>query len=813
MTNKLPDSAKVIVIGGGVSGCSSAYHLAKFGWKDTILLERDQLTSGTTWHAAGLVSQLGPSAAITKIRKYSLELYKKLEKEIDFSSGLKLNGALSIATTKGRWQELKRQATTAQLFDVNVEVLDIDQIKKIYPIINESKILGGIFMPGDGQADPIGVTNLLAKAARKEGVKIFEKSPVEKILKKNGRVAGVKVNGQTIECEYIVLATGMWSRQIGEDSGFSIPLYPAEHFYVITEGINELPKNIPVLRDFDDSLYLKEDAGKMLIGIFEGKSIPAFNKTNRVPEDFSYGEFPENFEHFEPYLEAALKRVPILEKAGIRKFFAGPESFTPDTNTLLGEVPGIKNLFACCGLNSIGIGSGGGVGKVTAEWLINGHINEDLFIYDIKRFQNFHSDISFIKDRITETLGDLYGMHWPYKQHKTSRNIKLFPYHEELKKAGACFGQSSGYERPMWFARNNEKPEFQYSYNYQNWYPAVNFETNNARKNVGLFDLTAFSKYDLKGEKTHDELQKICTANIKNEIGKTTYTQMLNKDGGIEADLTVVCLDKNYFRIISSAANRERDKFHILKHLSKDVEFIDVTDEVACFGLFGPKSRDLMSKLSDEDFSNESIKFGNFKKIKINNKSVIAQRLSYVGELGFELYLDMKISKEIFNLILDKGNNFNLSLCGMLAMDTMRMETGYLHWGHDISPEENQYQSGLGFAASFKKNVNFIGKESLIKLKEKKPTKKLIMLTLNNSKPGEPLLLHDEPIYFDEKIVGRTTSGNFSFCFNKNLTYGYIQNDELEKINDKNIYVEVEKIKYKASILSKPLNDKDIKNL
>ena len=316
----LPAATKVVVIGGGVAGCSVAYHLAKFGWKDTIILERDQLTSGTTWHAAGLVSQLGPSAAITKIRKYSLELYKKLEKEIDFSSGLKLNGALSIATTKGRWQELKRQATTAQLYDVNVEVLDIHQIKKIYPVINVENIKGGIFMPGDGQADPIGVTNLLAKAARKEGVKIFEKSPVEKIIKKNGKISGVVVNKQTIECEYVVLATGMWSRQIGEDMGFSVPLYPAEHFYVITEPMNDLPKDIPVLRDFDDSLYLKEDAGKMLIGIFEGKSIPAFNKTNRVPEDFSFGEFPENFDHFESYLSAAMKRVPILEKAGIRKF-------------------------------------------------------------------------------------------------------------------------------------------------------------------------------------------------------------------------------------------------------------------------------------------------------------------------------------------------------------------------------------------------------------------------------------------------------------------------------------------------------------
>ena len=649
---ELPSATKVVVIGGGVAGCSTAYHLAKFGWKDTILLERDQLTSGTTWHAAGLVSQLGPSAAITKIRKYSLELYKKLEQEIDFSSGLKLNGALSIATTQGRWQELKRQATTAQLFDVNVEVLNIDQIKKIYPIINESNVLGGIYMPGDGQADPVGVTNLLAKAARKEGVKIFEKSPVEKIIKKNGKVAGVTVNGKNIECEYIVLATGMWSRQIGEDMGFSIPLYPAEHFYVITEAIKELPEKIPVLRDFNDSLYLKEDAGKMLIGIFEGKSIPAFNKTNRVPEDFSYGEFPENFEHFEPYLEAALKRVPILEKVGIRKFFAGPESFTPDTNTLLGEVPGIKNLFACCGLNSIGIGSGGGVGKVTAEWMMNGHINEDLFIYDIKRFQKFHSEINFIKERITETLGDLYGMHWPYKQHKTSRNQKLLPYHDELKKAGACFGVSSGYERPMWFAKKNEKTEIEYSYNYQNWYPSVEFETKNTRENVGLFDLTAFSKYELKGEKAHDELQKICTANVKNEIGKTTYTQMLNEDGGIETDLTVVCMEKNYFRIVTSAANRERDKFHILKHLNKEIDFKDVTDDIACFGVFGPKSRNLMSKLSNEDFSSSSFKFGNSKKIKINNKEVWAQRLSYVGELGFELYTSVKDAKKLYEEII-----------------------------------------------------------------------------------------------------------------------------------------------------------------
>jgi len=811
---EIPKSTKVVVIGGGVAGCSTAYHLAKFGWKDTILLERDQLTSGTTWHAAGLVSQLGPSAAITKIRKYTTDLYKELEKKIEFSAGLKLNGALSIATTKGRWQELQRQATTAQLFDVHVEVLNIDQIKKIYPIINDKDILGGIFMPGDGQADPIGVTNLLAKAAKQEGVKIFEKSPVEKILVKNGRIAGVKVNNQIIECEYLVLATGMWSRQIGEEMGVSIPLYPAEHFYVITEPIKNLPKDLAVLRDFDDSLYLKEDAGKLLVGIFEGKSIPAFSTTNKVPNDFSFGEFPENFDHFEPYLEASFKRVPLLENAGIRKFFAGPESFTPDTNTLLGEVPEVRNFFVCCGFNSIGIGSGGGAGKITAEWMMNGHINEDLFCYDIKRFQKFHSKLKFITERITETLGDLYGMHWPYKQHKTSRDQKIFPYHEELKKAGACFGASSGYERPMWFALNNEKPEFKYSYNYQNWYPAVEFETKNARENVGLFDLTAFSKYDLKGQKVHSELQKICTANIKDEVGKTTYTQMLNKDGGIETDLTVVCLEKNYFRIITSAANREHDKFHILKHLSDEVEFKDVTDEIACLGVFGPKSRTLMSKLTKDDLSNDNFKFGASKRITINGKEILAQRLSYVGELGFELYIKVNESKEIYNLIVEAGKEFNLSHCGMLAMDTMRMETGYLHWGHDISPIENQYEAGLKFAISYKKDINFIGKDALLKIKDKKLSKKLVMLTLKDSKPGHPLMLHDEPIYLDDKIIGHTTSGNYSFNFNKNLAFGYINIEKnLGELKDKNLSIEIEKIKYKADILTKPLNSKNIKQI
>ena len=814
MEKNYPSSSKVVVIGGGVIGCSVAYHLTKFGWSDVVLLERDQLTSGTTWHAAGLVSQLGPTAAVTKIRKYTLDLYKKLEKEVDHSAGLRLNGALSIAQTDARWQELQRQATTAQLYDVDISILDKNTIKKKYPIIYTEDLKGGVLMPGDGAADPSGVTHMLAKASRKGGAKIFEQSPVEKILIKNGRVHGVRVNEKTIECEYVVLATGMWSRQIGEKIDVSIPLYPAEHFYVITEPIEDLPKTLPVIRDFDSSVYFKEDAGKLLIGIFEGKSIPAFDKTNKVPEDFSFGEFPENFEHFEPYLEKSMKRFPVLEKVGIRKFFAGPESFTPDTNSLLGEVPEVKNLFLSCGLNSIGIGSGGGVGKVTAEWLMTGYINEDIFNYDIKRFQKFHSELGFIKDRITESLGDLYGMHWPYKQHKTSRNIKTLPYHDLLKEFGACFGVSAGYERPMWFALDGEKPKYEYSYNYQNWYPSVEYETNNTVKNVGLFDLTPFSKFEIKSDKAHDQLQRICTSNIKHEIGKCTYTHMLNKDGGIETDLTVVCIDHNQFRIISSAATRERDKFHIKKHLSDDVELKDVTDHYCVFGVFGPKSRMLMQKLSGDDFSKENFKFATSKYIEIDRKKIWVQRLSYVGELGYELYTKTSEAKSIYEKIIKEGKNFNLSNCGMHALDTMRMESGFLHWGHDISPEENQYQAGLEFTISYKKQINFIGKEALEKIKNKKQDQKFSMFVLKENKPGKPLLLHDEPIYLGDKIIGRTTSANYSFNYKKNLAFGYVDSKTINnKPTEQEFYIEIEKTKYLAELLEKPLKETNFKTI
>jgi 4-methylaminobutanoate oxidase (formaldehyde-forming) len=687
-------------------------------------------------------------------------------------------------------------------------------MKDLYPVINDQDILGGVYMPEDGQADPIGVTNVLAKAAKMEGAQIFEKTPVHKILVKNNQIVGVETSKGKIDCEYVVLATGMWSRQIGEDIGVSVPLYPNEHFYIITEPIKDLPKNLPVFRDYNDCLYLKEDAGKMLVGIFEPGAKNAFKEKGIVPNDFSFGEFPDDFDHFEPYLEKSFKRLPLLENAGIRKFFSGPESFTPDTQYLLGETSEVKNLFACCGFNSIGIASSGGAGRVTAEWMINGYMNEDLYSLDIKRFQKFHSSKKFIMNRVTETLGDLYGMHWPYKQHKTSRDQKLLPYHEELKKAGACFGQSGEYERPMWYALNESKPEYDYSFNYQNWYSSVEYECKNTIENVGLFELSPFSKYEVKGEKAYDELQRLCTANIKNEIGKCTYTHMLNEGAGIETDLTIVCIGKNHFRIISSATVRTHDKAHILKHLSKDIEFKDVTDELICLGIFGPKSRDLISKITNENLSNDNFKFGTGKNIKFGSLNIWIQRLSYVGELGYELYILNKDAKQIYDLIIDNGKDFGLTHCGAHTMDTMRMESGFLHWGHDISPEENQYQAGLNFAISFKKPFNFIGKEELLKIKNQKLSKRFVMLVLKENIPGKPLLLHEEPIYLENEIIGKTTSGNYSFNYNKNLSFGYINSEFTnKKLLDRDIYIEIEKKKYQAEILLKPLKQGNFKNI
>ena len=807
MTKKFPKSAKVVIIGGGVAGCSVAYHLSKYGWKDIVLLERDQLTSGTTWHAAGLIGQLGSSATITKLRNHSLNLYKKLEKETGLSTGLKQNGSLTVATTEARLQELKRQVTTAQLFNIEASEISKEQIKSLYPLINTEDVIGGVYIPKDGQADPVGVTNVLAKAAKQNGANIIEHCSVLKILIKNKQIVGVETNQGKIDCEYIVLASGMWSRQIASEVNVSVPLYPVEHFYILTEPIEKLDANLPVLRDYDNCLYIKEDAGKLLVGIFEPNAKPAFIDKKRVPDNFSFAELPEDFNHFEPYLFNAMKRIPMLEKTGIRKFFNGPESFTPDTNYLLGETPEVKNFFVCCGFNSIGIASAGGAGKVTAEWMVNGEVTEDVFKLDISRFEKFHSETKFITERVTETLGNQYAMHWPYKQLKTSRDQKLFPYHDHLKNKGACFGEVAGFERPMWYSLEGAKPEYKYSYGYQNWYESAKFETIKARKDVALFDLSTFAKFEIEGIEAISSLQYLCSNNIKNIPGSTTYTQMLNTNGGIEADLTVTCISKNKYRIITGSAVREHDKKHICKFLNKNIVLKDITEDYSCFGIFGPRSRVLLTAIFGNEFANEKFPFGTGKNLSINGITIWFQRLSYVGELGWELYIPIEKAEIIYEIVVKNGEKFNLVHAGAHAMDIMRMEKGFLHWGHDISPAENPFEAGLGFAVKLNKEYNFKGKENLLKLKEN-PKKQFAMFTLKDSKPGFPLLLHDEPIYYQQKIVGETTSGNYSFNYNKNMAFGYIEAEINTSIAKDHFFeIEVAKVKYKAKLELYPLHD------
>jgi len=799
----LPHEAKVVVIGGGIAGCSAAYHLAENGW-NTVLIERDVLTSGTTWHAAGMITQLGTSPQITKIRKNSVKFYNDLKKITGLDTSFKQTGTINIATTRSRHQEFMRQKTMSKLFNLDIEIIDKNKFKNLYPIAKNKDVFSGLHIPADGQADPEILTKNISIAAKKKGVKIIEKCKLEKILKRDNQIRGVKTNLGTINCEYIVLCAGMWSRQIGEAAGVSIPLYPNEHFYMITEDYKNLPEKLPTFRDPDTYLYAREYHGKMMLGIFEPNAKNAFKKNGKVPNNFSFGEFNVDKKYIKMLHQLAAKRLPEIKNLVIEKYFSGPESFTPDSNFLLGETEEIKNFYVCCGFNSIGIGSSGGAGKAIAEWMIKGHTDQDLFSLDVKRFEKFNSSLTFIKERTTETLGNLFKMHWPYKQLETSRNIKLLPYHKELKQLGACFGQMAGYERPMWFSKK-QKPIYKYSYGYQNWYQSAKNECINTRKNLGFFDLTPFVKFDLNGQHAYEQLQYLCANNIKNIEGKTTYTQMLNPSGGIEADVTVSCLKDNYFRVICPALARSHNKSHILKNLTKKINFKDVTERYSCIGLFGPNSRNFLTELFGDYFSKEDFPFSRGKYINISNSKVWFQRLSFIGELGWEIYIPIEKTNIIFKKIKKLGKVYKLTYSGIHALDILRLEKKFLHWGHDITSENNPFEAGLSFAVNFKKSENFIGREALEKMINKPIKKKLELFSLKkNFKPGTPLLLHDEPIFKDDKIVGYTTSSNFSFCYKKNICLGYI---DCEVSDRENLMIEVAGKKYALNWEKNPLHD------
>ncbi len=800
--NSLPREAKVVVIGGGIAGCSTAYHLAKNGW-DTVLIERDVLTSGTTWHAAGMVTQLGTTPQITKIRKNSVKFYNELKKITGQDSSFRQTGTINIAATKARMQEYFRQKSMSKIFNLNIDIIDKYKFKSLYPIAKNKDVIGGLYIPEDGQADPQVLTQTIALAAKNAGVKIFEKCKLEKILKRENQIRGVKTNKGKIDCQYIVLCAGMWSRQIGEATGVSIPLYPNEHFYMITENYKNLPEVLPTFRDPDTYLYIREYQRKIMIGIFEPNAKNAFKKTGRVPINFSFGEFKVNKDYSKMLHRLASKRIIDINKLKIERYFSGPESFTPDSNFLLGETAEIKNFYVCSGFNSIGIGSAGGAGKTIAELMLNGYSKDDLLSLDIKRFEPFNSSLKFIQKRATETLGNLFKMHWPYKQLETSRNIKLLPYHKKLKKLGACFGQMAGYERPMWFSKK-KNPRYKYSYGYQNWYEASKKECFNTRNNVSFFDLSPFVKFDISGKYAHDQLQRLCSNNIKDTPGKTTYTQMLNPSGGIEADITVSCLKENNFRIICPALAGVYNKSHILKNIKKEVKFKDVTDDLSCIGIFGPNSRKFLSELVGDFFSKKSFPFARGKFLKIFKNQIWFQRLSFVGELGWEIYLPKKISNKFFDKIHKLGKKYKLGYSGMHTLDILRLEKKFLHWGHDITSETNPIEAGLSFAVNLDHKNEFIGRDAIENIL-KNPLKRTLQLfsLKKHFLPGKPLLLHDEPIFFKDKIIGSTTSSNYSFYYKKNILLAYVINGT----ENQDLHLEVEGKKYPIYLEKDPLHD------
>ena len=778
MSKSLPARADVVIVGGGIVGASIAYHLAKLGIKNTVLLERKQLTCGTTWHAAGLVGQLRASRNLTELAKYTTGLFEGLEKETGQATGFKQNGSVSVALTEGRFEELKRGASMAKSFGLEVNVVSVGEIKERLPHYNLDGAVGGVFLPKDGQVNPIDVTQALAAGARMNGAKVFENSKVTRILTRDGKAVGVETTDGTIHADKVVIAAGMWSREIGRSIGVNIPLHAAEHFYIVTEPIEELPRNMPVVRVPDECTYYKEDAGKLLIGAFEPVAKPW--GTEGIAEDHSFETLPEDMDHFEPILNDAVVRVPLLEKAGIALFFNGPESFTPDDRYYLGEAPELKNLYVATGFNSIGIQSSGGAGLVLSQWIKNGHPPMDVSGVDIRRIHPFQSVRQYVHDRTVESLGLLYAMHWPYRQVETARGVRRSAIHDKLVALGACMGEVNGWERPNWYAPRGVEAKYEYSYGRQNWWPYADAEAKALQSKVVMFDQSSFSKYLVQGRDAAKVLNRISANDVDVEEGRIVYTQWCNERGGIEADLTVTRLAPDKFMVVTGCAPQTRDFAWLKAHTPDDAHCIaaDVTSGLPMFALMGPNSRPLLQKLSGMDLSNAAFPFGTSKEMEIGYARVRASRITYVGELGWELYIPTEFASHVFERILAAGAEFGLTLAGMHTMNNCRVEKAYRHWGHDISDEDTPVEAGLGFVVAWDKPSGFIGKDALLKQRERKTQpKRLICLALADGSDKAPMMYHEEPIYRDGVIVGSTTSGAWGHRINASLGMGYVKND------------------------------------
>ena len=775
MSKPLPTQAQVVIVGGGIIGCSLAYHLTKLGWTDIVLLERKQLTCGTTWHAAGLVGQLRATQNMTKLAQYTAELFKGLEAETGQATGFVQPGSLSLATNESRFEELKRGASMARVFGLEVDVISAKEAQEKWPLINIDDVVGAVFLPEDGAVNPIDVTQALAKGAKQGGAKIFEETKVTDIHTKNGRVTGVATDRGDIKAEIIVNCAGMWARELGLKVGANVPLHAAEHFYIVTDNMDGMTQGLPVLRDVDNCAYYKEDAGKLLLGAFEPTAKPW--GMDGIPDDFSFTQLPDDFDHFEPVLEAAMKRLPALENVGIRLFFNGPESFTPDDRYLLGPTPEVENFYVAAGFNSIGIQSAGGAGKVLADWIVNKRPPMDLWDVDIRRMLPFQNNAKYLHDRTVEGLGLLYAMHWPFRQFETARMARTSPLHDRLKAKGACFGEAGGWERANWFAPEGVEPKYEYSYGRQNWYEHSANEHNAIRDNVGLLDQTSFAKFLLQGRDAETVLNRVCANNVSVPVGKLVYTQWLNERGGIESDLTITRTAEDCYMVVTAYSSAFRDFSWLKSHIPADAHAVltDVGSGLAMVSIMGPKSRDLLQTLTPADLSNEAFPFATSQEIELGYAKVRASRITYVGELGWEIYIPTEFATGVYDTIVKAGEAFGLKHVGMHAMNSLRTEKAYRHWGHDITDEDTPLEAGLSFAVAWDKPGGFIGKEALLKQKEAGVKRRLVQFAIDDR---NALMHHNEPIYRNGEIVGYITSGMYGHAVDKSLGMGYVNNED-----------------------------------
>ena len=766
----LPSRAQVVVVGGGIVGCSVAYHLARRGVTDVLLLEQGKLTGGTTWHAAGLVSQLKSSHSLTRLATYSAQLFQDLEAETGQATGYRAVGSISVASDHQRWEEIMRGLSMARTVGVEMRQMDFDELRERWPLVRTDDLVGAAWIPHDGQTSPVDTTMSLAKGAKDRGVRIREGVAVESLRVRNGRVVGVETEQGYVECEAVVLAAGIWTRQLAATAGVRVPLQACEHFYLVTEPLDGVPPGMPTLRDPTNYTYFKEETGKIMAGFFEPRG-KVWN-LNEVPRDFSFGRLPEDWEHVGPIFERSIHRVPALGEVGIQLFFNGPEAFTPDGVYYLGESPEVDRCFVAAGFNSVGIQSAGGVGWVLADWIIDGHPPRDLWPVDIRRAQPHQTDPGFLKERISESLGLLYAMHWPFFQYESARDVKRSPLHDRLDEAGAVFGEMSGWERPNWYATEGMERRYRYSYGKQNWWEASGEECLAVRRAVGLFDQTSFVKYEVEGPDAARLLGWISAGRVPGPLGKVVYTQWLNPRGGIEADLTVTRLSEERFLVVSGSGAPTRDWAHLRRAArSHDVKIRDVTAALTVLGVMGPRSRDLLSALTEADLSDEAFPFGTYQEIKVAGHRVLAMRVSYVGELGWELYVPEDGAVALHDAVVAEGAVHGLRHAGFHAMNSLRLEAGYRHWGHDITDEDTPLEAGLGFAVDWSKPSGFCGKEALESQRGRRLSKRLIQFRLEDP---DRLLYHDEPIFRNGEILGRTASGMWSYIEERCLAMGYL---------------------------------------